>query len=313
MSAPCGLSVGARVEIHSLQRAPELNGVDGEIVSAHDSGTGRWGVKTGTDGRELAIRPDNLRRIDADLAKGGMCVLEIRGLADDREREVERLKTELELENDQVAKAEIARIKQRQVGVGQGEPAGTRTAAKPTADVATSATRGSNDAVVRRVSIDGVTGSGGVVGGELTRQHLESVAPLLDGMKETRAVRNSHSTTPSLGTRVCEAAQQAHRMARGIDYSKWDKLEDPDDAEDDGASRWQPIFLAPPPHTHTPPGSTQTAPVQEATAQEPSASFVGNHKSLYEGPWWSGCPPALPDWYGPPDRAVPADRCPEKP
>ena len=83
------------------------------------------------------------------------------------EREVERLKTELELENDQVAKAEIARIKQRQVGVGQGEPAGTRTAAKPTADVATSATRGSNDAVVRRVSIDGVTGSGGVVGNPL--------------------------------------------------------------------------------------------------------------------------------------------------
>ena len=63
-----------------------------------------------------------------------MCVLEIRGLADNREREVERLKTELELENDQVAKAEIARIKQGQVGVGQGEPAGTRTAAKPTAD-----------------------------------------------------------------------------------------------------------------------------------------------------------------------------------
>jgi hypothetical protein len=44
-----------------------------------------------------------------------MCVLEIRGLADNREREVERLKTELERENDKVAKAEIARIKLGQV------------------------------------------------------------------------------------------------------------------------------------------------------------------------------------------------------
>jgi L-alanine-DL-glutamate epimerase-like enolase superfamily enzyme len=68
--------------------------------------------------------------------------------------------------------------------------------------VATSATRGSNDAVVRRVSKEGVTGSGGVVGGELKRQQLESVAPLLDGLNEPRTVRNSHSASPSLGTRV---------------------------------------------------------------------------------------------------------------
>ena len=40
----------------------------------------------------------------------------------------------------------------------------------------TSAVRGSNDAVVRLVSIDGVTGNGGIVSGELTRQQLESVA-----------------------------------------------------------------------------------------------------------------------------------------
>jgi hypothetical protein len=46
--------------------------------------------------------------------------------------------------------------------------------------VATSAVRGSNDTVVCRVSIDGVTG--GIVGAELTSQQLESVAPLLDGM-----------------------------------------------------------------------------------------------------------------------------------
>ena len=48
--------------------------------------------------------------------------------------------------------------------------------------MATSAVRSSNDTVVRRVSIDGVTGDGGIVGGELTSQQLESVAPLLDGM-----------------------------------------------------------------------------------------------------------------------------------
>lgn len=46
--------------------------------------------------------------------------------------------------------------------------------------MAVSAARGPGEAVVRRVSIDGVMGIGGIVGGELTPQQLECVAPLLD-------------------------------------------------------------------------------------------------------------------------------------
>ena len=63
-----GLVVGGRVEIHSLlaaARAPELNGVHGEIVVPLDSSTGRCGVKTDTDGRVWSLRPDNLRRLEA--------------------------------------------------------------------------------------------------------------------------------------------------------------------------------------------------------------------------------------------------------
>jgi hypothetical protein len=63
-----GLTVGARVEIHSLlaaARAPELNGVHGEIVVPLDSSTDRWGVKTDTDSRVWSLRPDNLRRLEA--------------------------------------------------------------------------------------------------------------------------------------------------------------------------------------------------------------------------------------------------------
>jgi hypothetical protein len=59
------LGVGARVKLHSLRRAPELNGLHGEIVSPLDGSTGRWGIKTDTDGRVRTMRPDNLRRIDA--------------------------------------------------------------------------------------------------------------------------------------------------------------------------------------------------------------------------------------------------------
>lgn len=66
--ASAALAVGARVEIHSLlaaARAPELNGVHGEIVVPLDSSTGRCGVKTDTDGRVWSLRPDNLRRLEA--------------------------------------------------------------------------------------------------------------------------------------------------------------------------------------------------------------------------------------------------------
>ena len=49
---PGELSVGTTVEIHSLLRAPELNGVRGEIVGPppQDPGTGRWSVKIEKEG-----------------------------------------------------------------------------------------------------------------------------------------------------------------------------------------------------------------------------------------------------------------------
>jgi len=66
-AASPALEVGAAVEIHSLQKSPELNGVCGEIFKSQDLGTGRWGVKTAT-GRELALKPVNLRLIAAFTA-----------------------------------------------------------------------------------------------------------------------------------------------------------------------------------------------------------------------------------------------------
>ena len=62
--ASLALTVGADVDIHSLQRSPELNGVRGKILEAQDLGTGRCRVKTAT-GRDLALKPANLRLIPA--------------------------------------------------------------------------------------------------------------------------------------------------------------------------------------------------------------------------------------------------------
>lgn len=45
------------------------------------------------------------------------------------------------------------------------------------------------DGVVRRVSIDGLMGIGGIIGGELTREQLESVSSLLDELSEPQVAR----------------------------------------------------------------------------------------------------------------------------
>ena len=56
------LELGAQVEIHSLERSPELNGMRGEIVEAQDPVTERWKVKMEhQDGRVVALKPGNLR------------------------------------------------------------------------------------------------------------------------------------------------------------------------------------------------------------------------------------------------------------
>ena len=58
--APAELMCGTDVEIHSLVRSPELNGVRGKVVEPQDPVSGRWGVKIDSDGRVLALKPANL-------------------------------------------------------------------------------------------------------------------------------------------------------------------------------------------------------------------------------------------------------------
>jgi hypothetical protein len=53
------LFVGARVQLHSLLRAPELNGVQGGVVE-FNARTGRWRVKTDPDGVIKALQAYNL-------------------------------------------------------------------------------------------------------------------------------------------------------------------------------------------------------------------------------------------------------------
>jgi hypothetical protein len=46
------MAYGADVEIQSLVRLPELNGMRGKVVEPQDPGSGRWGVKV-SDGRRV--------------------------------------------------------------------------------------------------------------------------------------------------------------------------------------------------------------------------------------------------------------------
>ena len=64
--------MGTKVEIHSLLRAPELNGVRGEIVDPppQDPGTGRWSVKIEKEGRLVALKSSNLRLVSARSLQG---------------------------------------------------------------------------------------------------------------------------------------------------------------------------------------------------------------------------------------------------
>jgi hypothetical protein len=52
-------SVGARVELHSLQQKPEHNGVEGEVLE-FDASAGRWKVQVQPDGLLLALKASNL-------------------------------------------------------------------------------------------------------------------------------------------------------------------------------------------------------------------------------------------------------------
>ena len=57
------LSIGDRVQLHSLLRSPELNGVFGKIVKPQDLSTGRVEVEIENNGRALALLPGNLARL----------------------------------------------------------------------------------------------------------------------------------------------------------------------------------------------------------------------------------------------------------
>ena len=58
-----GLSIGDRVQLHSLLRSPELNGICGKIVKPEDPSTGRVDVEIENNGRVLALAPGNLARL----------------------------------------------------------------------------------------------------------------------------------------------------------------------------------------------------------------------------------------------------------
>jgi hypothetical protein len=67
-----GLQVvmGARVRIHSLQREPELNGVEGEVLDSHGL-TGRWCVKTEPNGRMVDVEASHLTVMAVGGGGGG--------------------------------------------------------------------------------------------------------------------------------------------------------------------------------------------------------------------------------------------------
>ena len=60
------LVMGAMVRVHSLQSAPEHNGVLGEIVN-HNAVKGRWFVKTAT-GRVISLKLLNLTIVKRSTA-----------------------------------------------------------------------------------------------------------------------------------------------------------------------------------------------------------------------------------------------------
>jgi len=63
-----GLEMGAIVRMHSLQSAPEHNGLMGEIVE-RDFTKDRWGIRTVT-GRVLSLKPSNLTRVGRAATAG---------------------------------------------------------------------------------------------------------------------------------------------------------------------------------------------------------------------------------------------------
>ena len=57
------LSIGDRVQLHSLLRSSELNDVCGKIVKPQDPSTGLVDVEIDKNGRVLALQPGNLARL----------------------------------------------------------------------------------------------------------------------------------------------------------------------------------------------------------------------------------------------------------
>jgi hypothetical protein len=63
-----GLRAGARVQSHGLVKKPELNWLVGTVAKQRKDG--RWAVEF-DDGRQIALRPDNLKLIAAENLEAG--------------------------------------------------------------------------------------------------------------------------------------------------------------------------------------------------------------------------------------------------
>ena len=101
------LSVGARVQLHSLQRTPEHNGAEGEVVE-FDASTGRWRVRlAGPDGRELALKASNLAVLapapQVPAPVGQMSGADVEIYSEDIDAEAEELQEALTLSMETAA------------------------------------------------------------------------------------------------------------------------------------------------------------------------------------------------------------------
>ena len=76
---------------------------------------------------------------------------------------------------------------------------------------------GWTDGLVRRVSIDGLMGIGGIIGGELTREQLESVAPFLGELSEPYAAerREKHAVQATREDEQTKAGRKCTERQRG--------------------------------------------------------------------------------------------------
>ena len=102
--------------------------------------------------------------------------------------------------------------------------------------------RGSTAGVVRRVSIDGLMGIGGIMGGELTREQLDSVAPFLAELSEPCAARERPCV--GAGKHAAQATREDEQAKAGRKCTERQRGKYPQPAltaffKKDGAGAWK--------------------------------------------------------------------------